>query len=556
MIMKEIIINVIAKNVKLGGEEIERLIEVPSNPELGDYAFPCFVLAKEMKKNPVEIAKELAGKIKGKDFEKVEAKGPYVNFFVNRTNLAEETLNNILKERDKYGSANEKEKVMVEFSQPNTHKAFHVGHIRGTSLGESISRIFEFRGNKVIRANYSGDTGMHIAKWIWCYTNFHKNDKLTGEESQIASIYVEAIKKLAENEKLQEEVDAINRKIEDKSDKKINELWEKTRKLSIDSWKAIYEELGTSFDVHYFESEVEKRGKEIAQDLVKKGIAEISDGATIINLENYGLGVWVLLRKDGTVLYSSKDLALAERKSNEYKVDKNIILSGDEQNLHFRQLFKTLELMKVKEKFAHIGYGMVRLPTGKMSSRTGDNILYSEFIGEMKEYAKEEISKREKVSEKELEKRALAISIAAIKYFMLKQGSSGVIVFNKEEALNFEGNTGPYLLYSYARARSILEKAKYKKSKLKIDKIEDNEKVLIGELGKFEGIVKNAEESLAPSTIANYAYQLSQKFNEFYHANKVIGSEQEQFRLTLVDCFSQVLKNALYLLGIEAIEKM
>jgi len=558
MNMKEVIANVLAKNVKLGKEDIEKFIEIPPNSEMGDYAFPCFVLSKEMKKSPVEIAKEIAGKIKGNEFEKVEARGPYVNFFLNRGSLAEETISKILKENDNYGKGNEKGRVMVEFSQPNTHKAFHVGHIRNTSLGESISRICKFLGNDVIRANYSGDTGMHIAKWIWCYTNFHKDEKLKDDESWIAKIYVEAVRKLKEDESFQEQVDIINRKIESREDKDINRLWKETRKLSINSWKKIYDELGTGFDVHYFESEVEKRGKEIAQELIKKGIAEISDGATIINLENYGLSVWVLLRKDGTVLYSSKDLALVERKFKDFKLDKCIYLVADEQNLHFKQLFKTLELMKFPDvdKCRHVSYGMVRLPTGKMSSRTGDNILYSDFMKEMKEYAKEEIKKREKLKEKELEERALKISIAAIKYSMLKQGSSGVIVFNKEEALNFEGDTGPYLLYSYARARSILRKAKYKNKKPTIDKIKDNEKQLTNEMDRFPEVIRNSYDNLSPNVIANYAYQLSQGFNEFYHSNKVIGSKEEQFRLTLVDCFSQVLKNALSLLGIDAIEKM
>jgi arginyl-tRNA synthetase len=554
--MKDIIAGLIKKQTALKEADITNLIEVPKSSDMGDFAFPCFSLAKEMKKSPVQIASEIAGKIKSKEFEKIEAKGPYINFFVNRNNLAEETLKEIITKREKYGKGNEKSKVMIEFSQPNTHKAFHVGHIRGTSLGESLARINEFMGNKVIRANYSGDTGMHIAKWIWCYQKYHKNEKLQEDESWIAGIYVDAVKRLAENETLQEEVDEINRKIESKDDKKINELWKKTRELSIKSWGKIYKELGTRFDVHYFESEVEMPGKKIAQDLVKKGIAVISEEATIMDLKEYNLGVWVLLRKDGTVLYSAKDLALAERKAKEYKVNRNIILSADEQNLHFRQLIKTLELMKTKEKFIHVNYGMVRLPSGKMSSRTGDNILYSDFINELKEYAKSEIVKREKISGKELEERALAISIAAIKYSMLKQSSNNVIVFDKEEALNFEGNTGPYLLYSYARAKSILEKAEYKQKRGKIEKIEDNEKKLINEMSKFKEIVENAYKELSPNVLANYAYQLSQSFNEFYHSNKVIGSEEEQFRLSLVDCFSQVLKNALFLLGIKVIEKM
>jgi arginyl-tRNA synthetase len=304
---------------------------------------------------------------------------------------------------------------------------------------------------------------------------------------------------------------------------------------------------------------MEKRGKEISRELVKKQIAEISEGATIINLEKYNLGVWVLLRKDGTVLYSAKDLALAEKKFNEQKIGKSIYVAGSEQKQHFYQLFKTLELMKFKqsEKCSYVPVSEVRFPWGKMSSRTGDNVLYSEFIKDMTDYAKEEIKKRHKLPEKEIAQRALAIAVSALKYSMLKQDTNKNIIFIKEESLSFEGNTGPYLLYTYARAKSILRKAKYKtKSGLKIKKLDDAEKNLIFNLSVFPDIVMKAYNGLSPNLIANYAYQISQSFNEFYHSSQVIGSENEGFRLALVDAFSQTLKNALDLLGISAIEKM
>jgi arginyl-tRNA synthetase len=563
---KEEIIKILEKQTKLKKEEISNMLEAPNNSELGDFAFPCFKLSAIFKKNPVEIAKQIQKEIKpSKEIEKVEAKGPYLNFFLEKTSLATDVIKTILKEKEKFGQGKDKKKIMIEFSQPNTHKAFHVGHIRGTSLGESLVRISEFEGNEVIRANYSGDTGMHIAKWIWCYTKFHAKEKMREDEAWIASIYVDAVKRLAKDEKLQEQVDEINRKIEDKSDKKINELWTRTRRLSIDSWKSIYKELGAKFDVHYFESEVELRAKEIAQELVKRNIAKISEEATIMDLEKYGLSVWVLLRRDGTVLYSAKDLALAERKLKEYpKLDHLVILSGDEQNLHFQQLFKTLELMKVKSKesFSHIGFGMVRLPEGKMSSRTGQNILYSDFKKEVVDYAKDEIKKRfPKLSMKEIEERALKISIAAIKFSMLRQGSAKSIIFSKEEALSFEGDTGPYIQYSYARASSILRKAKEenKKADLKLKKgliIEEKEALLIKKLAEFPAIVKNSYKNLAPSTLANYSLELAHSFSEFYHACPVINSENESFRLSLVEAFRIVLKNSLYLLGIEVMDEM
>jgi len=559
--MKKEIAKLISKESKLKSVEIENLIEIPPSLELGDFAFPCFALSKKLKKSPNQIAEDLAKKIKlPKEIEKVEAKGPYLNFFINKKIFSEKLVNEILEKKD-FGKSDlgKGKKIMIEFSQPNTHKAFHVGHIRGTALGESLARIAEFFGEKVIRANYSGDTGMHIAKWIWCYKKFHQKEKLKNDESWIASIYVDAVKRLAENEKFQGEVEEINRKIENKSDKDINELWKKTRQLSIGSWEKIYNELNTKFDVHYFESEVEEEGKEISKELLKKGIAEISDGATIIDLKKYNLGVWVLLRSDGTVLYSAKDIVLAERKSKDYGLDWSLYVVANEQDLHMKQLFKTLELMKFKDvkKLKHISFGMVRLPEGKMSSRTGENILYSDFMNEIIEYARKRIRERNvKISKEELKKRALAVSIAAIKYSMLKQGSTKIITFNKKDALNFEGDTGPYLLYSYARASSIIRKATTKPEKILVKKIETSEFELSKKLSQFPEIVLGAYKNFNPSLIANYSYELSKIFNEFYHACPVINSENENFRLKLVEAFKIILKNSLNLLGIETLEKM
>jgi len=573
---KKEIINLLFKQTKLTKQEIERLIEIPQNPDLGDYAFPCFILSKpglhdEMwgnvekdffdKKNPTTIAKHLSEEISlsfSKNIEKIQAVGPYLNFFINKQQLAKE----IIKIKDNYGEGKESGRIMIEFSQPNTHKAFHVGHIRGTSLGESLARIYEFLGKKVVRANYSGDTGMHIAKWIWCYLNFHSNEPLSDNEEWIAGIYVDAIKRLTKNEKLQEKVNKINQKIEQKSDKQINDLWKKTRALSIKSWNKIYKELDTHFDRHYFESEVEKSGKDIANELLKKGIAKESEGAVIMDLEEFKLGIWVLLRSDGTVLYSAKELALAKHKINEQDLDEFLIISGDEQNLHFKQLFKTLELMKSKkrDKFKHLGFGMVRLPHGKMSSRTGDNILYSNFKQGVLEFAKKPIKKKwPKISKKELESRALKISIGSMKYSILSQDPNRIIIFNKEKALQFEGNTGPYLQYGYARASSIIKKAKTSnktKQSLKIPILKESEIKLIKQIDLFPNIIQQAGKNLNPSLIANYAHQLTQSFNEFYAKCKVINDPCEGFRIKLLNAFRKTLKNSLFLLGIEVMEEM
>ncbi len=560
--MKEYVVNLLKKvlDKNLKKEEIEDLIEIPPQQEMGDFAFPCFSLAKIEKKSPLLIAQEVAEKARKnltKEISGVEIKSAYVNFFVDKRFLAKKVLKEAVKKS--YGSSErgKEKKILIEFSQPNTHKAFHVGHIRGTSLGESLARILEFNSEKVVRANYSGDTGMHIAKWIWCYNKFHQNEKLKKDESWIANIYVDAVKRLVKDETFQEEVNEINLKIGTKEDKKINELWKKTRQLSIDSWKKIYDELDTSFDVHYFESEEEIPGKKIALDLLKKGIARESQGAVIVDLEKENLGIWVLLRSDKTVLYSSKDLALAIRKSKEFSPDRYLVCVGDEQLLHFKQLKKTLQLMKFDKGdfYDFITYGMVRLPTGKMSSRTGDNILYSEFMKELLEHISKSMKERG-ASKKEIDSRSLAIAISAIKYSMLKQDSKKTIVFDKKEALEFEGNTGPYLLYSYARASSILRKVKNKSKKFKILNLSPSEVNLIKKIQDFPEIVKKAYQELAPNLIANYAYELAQSFNEFYHAHQVIGSKEEGFRLKMIEAFRNVLKKSLNLLGIKELEEM
>ncbi|MBI5347149.1 MAG: arginine--tRNA ligase, partial [Candidatus Aenigmarchaeota archaeon] len=440
-------------------------VVTPPKEISADLALPCFPLGK----NPAETAKKLSEKKipKGSLIKEVRQAGPYLNFYIDESRFSKLVLKEVMAKKERYGKGGKKKaKVMVEFSQANTHKAFHVGHIRGTTLGESLARILEYWGNDVIRANYQGDTGMHVSKWIWCYQKYHSEEKPKKDESWIASIYVDAVKKLAENPELQKEVDEINIKLDSRKDKKLLDLWKKTRKLSLDAFEKIYDQLGTHFDEYYFESQVEKEGKRIALGLVKTGVAEKSEGAIIINLENYGLGVWVLLRKDGTVLYSAKDIALAQKKFKDCPtLDKSLYIVANEQDLHLKQLIKTLELMKspYTAKLEHISYGLVKLPHGKISSRTGDNILYSGFMEEMQEYARKEILSRcSNLKTSELEKRAIAISISAIKYSMLKQSPQKDIIFDKEEALCFEGDTGPYLQYSYAWAKSILKKSKLK----------------------------------------------------------------------------------------------
>ena len=557
--MKDFIVKLIAKEVKLSLPSIENLIEIPPKYDMGDFAFPCFGLAKSLKKNPMIIAEDFTKKLRKKlpkEISNIDFNGAYINFFIDKKILAEKVFEEVSKKDFGKNILGRGKSRLVEYSQPNTHKAFHVGHIRGTSLGESLSRIFRASGEKVTQMNYSGDTGMHIAKWIWCYKKYHSKESLKNDEAWIAGIYVDAIKRLGDNEEFQEEVNEINQKIEDKSDKEINKLWKETRAASIKSWERIYSELDAHFDVNFYESEFEMSGKTEALKLLEKGIAS-KDDAVFMDLKKYDLGVWVLLRKDGTVLYSAKDIALALRKFKDFKSDNYLVTVGNEQKMHFEQLVKTLELMGLKKEskiYGFLPFGMVRFPEGKMSSRTGKNVLYSDFFKEVTSVAKEGIKKRG-YDGADIDDRAMKIAVASIKYSMLKQDPRKTMIFDPRSDVSFEGDTGPYLLYSYARASSIVRKVKSKKA-VKILDLDSTESRLLKKVEGFEDIVKKAYKDLAPNLIANYCFELAQVFNEFYHSCPVMGSKEEGFRLKLVDAFRITIKRGLGLLGITTIEEM
>lgn len=552
MDFKSKIIELLKKEVK---QEI--FLEIPPEFKLGDYAFPCFSLAKVYKKNPNEIAKELSNKLKSNFLEKVESNGPYVNFFLNKKIFCEETLKEVLKENKKVKKG---KKILVEYCHANTHKAFHVGHTRNICLGESTCRILEEAGNKVIRVNYQGDIGMHVAKTLYGLLNLNKIGLKEPKENKgkwLGLVY-SASSNLAKDEKIAEEINVINQKLYS-GDKKLLKIWKESRKWSIDYFeKTVYPDFNVKFNRFYFESEVEKNGIKIAKKLLKDGYAKLSEGAIIVDLEKEGLGIYLILKSDGTALYGTKDLALAELQEKEYKPELLLHIVGSEQNLYFKQLFKTIELYnkKLAEKEKHLSYELVILPTGKMSSREGKVILYDDTLDEMIDHAKKEIKEKwNKINEKELNKRAKKIAMAAIKYSMLSQDMKKSIIFDQEKSISFEGDTGPYLLYSYVRASSILNKSK-KKIKVSAEEITDKEFLLTKKISHFEDTLMKASEQMNPTLIANYIFDLSQLFNEFYHSSQVINSEREEFLIGLVSAFKKTLGKGLNLLGIETIEEM
>ena len=561
---REKIISIIVKETQLGKEEADKLLEIPPDEKLGDFAFPCFVLAKKFRKSPVDIAKELAGKLKLPGaFSDVRAVGPYVNFFVNVSMLAEQTLTDLFKRKKKYGqSAEKKETVMVEFFHANTHKGVHIGHIRNISIGASLCNLLEAVGKKVIRVNYQGDIGPHVAKCIWGYLHFKEKVPAHNKGVWLGEIYAKASKKIEMNKKYEEEMQALNKKIY-ACDKSIVGVWKKTRQWCLDDFNVFYKDFGVKFDRLYFESETEKPGKEVMLSLVKEKIAQESAGAIIMDLKKYELGVYVGITQQGHGTYNAKDLGLALLKQKEFAFDKSVHVVGSEQELYFKQLFKTFELLKspLAGKSHHVSYGLVMLPEGKMSSREGTMVLFDNLFVELMRLSEKEIVKRHKgLSKKEIETRARMIVFGALKYSMISRENSSVLVFDWEKALDFEGDTGPYIQYAHARCASILRKANTTiNQKVRYETLDTPyERKIIAHLAQFEETVRHAALHYKPYLLAKYCLDLAQYFNEFYHHCPVISelTEVMNARLLLVQSVKQVLENGLKLLGIAAPEVM
>ncbi|MEK6913032.1 MAG: arginine--tRNA ligase [Nanoarchaeota archaeon] len=562
--MKEVVVKVLKKALKekkvdLTTEQIERLVEIPPSAEMGDYSFPCFFLSEKLKDNPSQIALEIRekiGNLSETDFEDIQTKGPYINFFVNRKSFARQVVWDVITRKKDFGKTEtgKGKRIIVEFSSPNIAKPFGIGHLRSTIIGNSLANIFEFQGFKVTRLNYLGDWGTQFGRLLFAYEKYGSEKKLDKDPIEhLYNVYVKANKK-SDEKNFRE----LFKKLED-GDRKSLLLWKLFRGFSLEEYKKIYKTLGIKFDVFEAESEYNKKAKVVQQDLQKTGLLKKSEGALVIDLEKYNLGTSLIEKTDGTTLYSTRDLAAATERYKKYKFDKMIYETGQEQNLHFNQFFKILELMgnKWAKNCIHVDHGLYLDKKGKkFSTRKGKTVFLKDVFDETTELAKKEIVKRAgKISKDELEKRALKVAIAAIFYGDLKSNRTNNITFDIKKFISFDGDTGPYILYSYARAGSILKKAAEDK-KFEVHELEEKEVELVKKISQFSEVVNNAQRNLNPSLIANYSYQLAQTFNEFYHACKVIGSEQESFRLALVQAFRLTLKNSLKLLGIETVEEM
>ena len=522
-----------------------------------------------------EQAKAAIGSVNG--IGRIEAVRGYLNLYFSTSEYARRVVDEVLAAGPDFGrGANKKQRIMVEFSQPNTHKAFHVGHLRSAILGDSLARIIDFAGYDLVRANYPGDMGLHVIRWLWAYSKYHNGEEPETDITHwMGTVYTDATKRLEENPELEAEVRTLYARW-DKRDPEVVALWQRTRQWSLDGFNQMYDLLNIHFDKYYFNSEEEQPGKAIVEELVKKNIAtdERPEGGAVVVKIDEALGlakeqyrVLVVLRSDGTALYATEDLALVLHKFRDYPdLARSIYIVDTRQSLHFTQVFKTMELAGYEQakKCVHVAYELVTLPGNVvMSSREGTVVLLENLIREAISRAKEETRKKNpSLDENQLNVVAKAIGLGALKYPLLARENTKVVTFDWQSALDFNGQAAPYIQYAHVRCNSILRKADAKTLNHATASysyaLENAEIELIELISRFPSEVQRAAEEYKPLIIASIAYDIAKAFTAFYDKCPVIQAETNirEARLQLVMSARQTLANALQLLGIQAPEVM
>ena len=541
----------------------------PSNSDLGDLSLACFKLAKKSGESPVTVATRLASEIKSRQdwankFLDVKATGPYLNFFINPSYLSPQVISEVVKNKTSYGfnQSGQGRKIMIEYSNGNTHKEYHVGHLRNIAYGDAINRLLSASGYESIPVSYINDFGIHVAKTIW---NWRRTpvyaERPEAKGYLLGNCYAKASQALENDPEGKLEVAAIMKEIESRQGENYK-FWQTSRQWSIEYFNAIYEELDIKFKNIFYESEVIEDGLKLVDELTSKNILVKSEGAIIANLEKYDLGVLPIIRSDGTALYPVGDLALASVKFKAYDLDESIYVIDVRQSLYFKQLFKILELTGYKPAVSHLSYDFVTLPDGMMSSRTGNIITYEELKNKIfDKLFKETVKRHNDWTPERCKRTALSLALSTIKFEMLKVGADKTITFNIDEALRFDGYTACYLQYSYARLKSIIRKEGFNwrigqpdYSVLK----EEIEKKLLLKIARYPEVVKMSGLEYNPSELTKYLFELAQLSNDYYHGVNILKSETSlrRARLALVKAVAQVLNNGGAILGFRVLEEM
>jgi arginyl-tRNA synthetase len=539
------------------------MLMTPPKPEYGDLSFACFAIGKGMKRNPAEIATELAAKIAPSSLvKKISSLGPYVNFTFDETTFAAHVFKDVLGGKVRYGKSTtgKGKKVLVEYVNFNTHKEVHVGHLRNLTYGKAVVNILRQNGFDVTPISYINDLGNNVARCLWGLTHLNLGDEPTGEKlNYLGRAYTEATKAIGEDEDRRAEVSKIQRDLENMEGDNIA-LWKKTQKWSMDGMKEVFAEFDLELDRIYLEHELIDETHAIVKRLLTEGIARISEGAVIVDLEAEKLGVNLLRKSDGTLLYNAKDLALAYKKETDYAADRSIIVVDARQSLAFKQLSATLKKMGFPREVIHLAFDFVTLPEGAMSSRKGNIVRWSDLRDAMLEKLIEATKGRHPDwRERKIKETANALMHSAVSFMMLRQDPEKMITFDMEEAMATDGFTGPYLMYSIARVESLKRKASVKPSPKPEVLTDKKEHALLRKIAQYPSVVAHAGSTYRPNELAQYGFELAQDFAGYYESVRILDAESSELaaaRLALMESVRQVLANLCGILGLVVIKEM
>lgn len=559
----------VAKSLKekiedLSLEEIVGLIETPPNSEMGDYAFPCFRLAKVFRKAPNMIAADLAESIEAKDaISKVEPAGGYVNFFVNKSQLAKNVINDVLTQGKKYGHSElgKDKTVVIDFSSPNIAKPFHIGHIRTTVIGNALYKIYDSQGYNTVRVNHLGDYGTQFGKLIVAFKKWGNKEAVESNPiPELLKLYIQFHDEAEKHPEMEDEARAWFTKLEN-DDKEAKDLWQWFRDESLKEFSRVYDLLDIEFDSYAGESFYSDKMDRVIDIIKDKGLLEESEGTNIVNLEEYNMTPALITKKDGSTLYMTRDLAAALYRKENYDFEKCIYVVGSQQSLHFQQLFKVLELIGFEwaKDMVHVPFGMVALEEGTMSTRKGRVVFLESVLRQAIEKTKETMLAKNPNAEN-VDEIAKQVGVGAVVFQELSNSRIKDYTFSWERTLSFEGETGPYVQYTHARCCSVLRKANMDvTADVDYSVLSDADSSEVLKLiASFNDSILASMRKNEPHIVTRFVLDLAQAFNKFYHDNPILVDDIEvkKARVALVAATKQTIENALSILGMGAPERM
>ena len=545
-------------------EEIIALIEVPPNKEMGDYAFPCFKLAKVFRKSPNMIAADLAESIEAKgEISKVIPLGGYVNFFVNKSQLAESVIKDVLTKKENYGHSDlgQDKAVVIDFSSPNIAKPFHIGHIRTTVIGNALYKIYDSQGYNVVRVNHLGDYGTQFGKLIVAFKLWGNKEAVEANPiPELLKLYIQFHEEAEKKPEMEDEARAWFTKLEN-GDEEAKALWQWFRDESLKEFARVYDLLDIEFDSYAGESFYSDKMDVVIEKIKEKGLLQESQGTNVVDLEEYNMPPALITKNDGSTLYMTRDLAAAIYRKNTYDFEKCIYVVGSQQSLHFQQLFKVLELMGFEwaKDLIHVPFGMVALEEGTMSTRKGRVVFLEDVLKQAIEKTRETVLSKNP-NAKNVDEIAKQVGVGAVVFQELSNSRIKDYTFSWERTLSFEGETGPYVQYTHARCCAVLRKANEEVSTdINYELLSDGDAAeVLKVIGSFNKSIVSAMRRNEPHIVTRFVLDLAQAFNKFYHDNPILVEDEElrKARLALVAATRQTLENGLNILGMHAPERM